>query len=61
MYDSLIARISAFGLAGIVSLSILAGIQGLASRENTAPALARLQQHTQPLMVAASAAQAERI
>lgn len=40
MYDSLIARLCAFGLAGLVSLSILTGIDALATPDPTAAILA---------------------
>lgn len=58
MYDSFIARISALGLAAIVSLSILAGIDALATSEHAAIEMAG-NARTPHLMVAASGAMAQ--
>jgi hypothetical protein len=58
MYDSLIARLSALGLAGIVSLSLLAGIDRLATHEHAANAMAQGRM-TPALMLAASAPETE--
>lgn len=55
MYDSLLARLCALGLAGLVSLSILAGIDTLAATDMAATALAQ-DNRTPALLSAASAA-----
>lgn len=60
MYDSLIARISALGLAGLMSLSILAGIDRLAEREQAMAQMAQ-ERGAPALVTAASAAQTERL
>lgn len=57
MYDSLIAKITAGSLAGLVSLALLAGIDGLAVQQHAATSLAQGQ--TSPALLAASAPQAD--
>jgi len=53
MYDSLIAKIAAGTLAGLVTLSILAGVDGLAVQQHAGTALAKGK--TTPALLAAAA------